>query len=121
MRIDWQTMFGNLSQLMNLMKNAGALKQQMEQVNARLQAARFTGDAGGGQIQATVDGRGELISLRIDPALVRAGDVELLEDLTCAAVRDAVQRSRETLQKEFQSIAGGLNLPGLDGLLGGGR
>ncbi len=106
---------------MGLLKNAGALKQQMEQVNARLQAARFTGDAGGGQVRATVDGRGELVSVKIDPALVQAGDVEMLEDLVCAAVRDAVQRSRDTLQKEFQSIAGGLNLPGLDGLLGGGR
>lgn len=114
-------MFGNLGQIMNLMKNAGQIKQGMQDMNERLQAARFVGEAGGGQVQATVDGRGEMVALKIDPALVQAGDVELLEDLTCAAVRDAVNRSRAAVQKEMQELTGGLNLPGMGELLGGGR
>jgi DNA-binding YbaB/EbfC family protein len=113
-------MFGNLSQIMNLMKNAGQIKQSVQDMNTRLQAARFTGQAGGGQVQATVDGRGEMVNLRIDPTRVQAGDVELIEDLTCAAVRDAVVRSREAMQKEMQELTGGLNLPGMGELLGGG-
>lgn len=112
-------MLGNLGQLMNLMKNAGALKQTAQQMNERLQAVRITGQAGGGQVQATVDGRGELIGVRIDPAVVKAGDVEMLEDLICAAIRDAVKCSRETLQKEMQELTGGLNLPGMADLFGG--
>jgi DNA-binding YbaB/EbfC family protein len=111
-------MFGNIGQLMNIMKNAGQIKESMKVMNERLQAARFTGEAGGGQVQATVDGRGEMISIRIEPALVQGGDVELLEDLTCAAVRDAVNRSRTAIQKEMQDITGGLNLPGMDKLFG---
>jgi DNA-binding YbaB/EbfC family protein len=111
-------MFGNIGQLMNIMKNAGQIKESMKDMNERLQAARFTGEAGGGQVQATVDGRGEMISIRIEPALVQGGDVELLEDLTCAAVRDAVNRSRTAIQKEMQEITGGLNLPGMDKLFG---
>jgi DNA-binding YbaB/EbfC family protein len=114
-------MFGNLGQIMNLMKNAGQIKQGMQDMNERLQAARFVGEAGGGQVQATVDGRGEMVALKIDPALVQAGDVEMLEDLTCAAVRDAVNRSRAAVQKEMQELTGGLNLPGMGDLLGGGR
>ena len=114
-------MFGNLGQLMNLMKNVGQLKQTMQEASQRLQAARFTGQAGGGQVQATVDGRGEMVSVRIDPALVQAGDVEMIEDLVCAAVRDAVNLSREAVQKEMQELTGGLNLPGMGDLLGGGR
>ncbi|HQL53073.1 MAG: YbaB/EbfC family nucleoid-associated protein [Phycisphaerae bacterium] len=106
---------------MNLMKNAGQIKQGMQDMNERLQAARFVGEAGGGQVQATVDGRGEMVALKIDPALVQAGDVEMLEDLTCAAVRDAVNRSRAAVQKEMQELTGGLNLPGMGDLLGGGR
>jgi hypothetical protein len=112
-------MLGNLGQIMHLLKNAGQLKQGMEQASARLQAARFAGQAGGGQVQATVDGRGEIVALKIEPALVQAGDVEMLEDLVCAAVRDAVAHSREAVQQEMQALTGGLNLPGLTDLLGG--
>ena len=113
-------MFGNLGSLMNLMKNAGALKQQMQDVNERLQAARFTGEAGGGQVRVVVDGRGEIVSLKFDPATVQAGDLELLEDLTIAAVRAAVNASRDALQKEMQTLTGGLNLPGMEKFFGGG-
>ncbi len=113
-------MFGNLGQIAGLLKNFGAIKQNMEQMNARLQAARMVGEAGGGQVRATVDGRGELLSVKLEPALVQGGDVELIEDLVCAAVRDAVARSREALQKEMQAATGGLNLPGMGDLLGGG-
>lgn len=113
-------MLGNLGQLMNLLKNAGQIKQSAQQMNERLQAARFAGEAAGGQVCATVDGRGELVNVRIDPVLVQAGDVEMLEDLICAAVRDAVARSREAMQKEMQELTGGLNLPGMSDLFGGG-
>ncbi|MCK4341279.1 MAG: YbaB/EbfC family nucleoid-associated protein [Phycisphaerae bacterium] len=101
-------MLGNLGQLMHIMKNAGAIKQGMEELGARLEAARFTGEAGGGQVQCTVNGKGDLIAVKIDPALIQAGDVELVEDLTCAAVRDAINRSREAAQQEMQQLAGGL-------------
>ncbi len=113
-------MFGNLGQLAGLLKNMGAIRQNMEAMNARLQAARLVGEAGGGQVRATVDGRGELVSVKIEPTLVQGGDVELLEDLVCAAVRDATARAREALQKEMQAATGGLNLPGMGDLLGGG-
>lgn len=113
-------MLGNLGQLMNLMKSAGQIKQHMAVMNERLAAARFEGEAGGGQVKATVDGRSELVSIKFDPALIQAGDVEMIEDLACAAVRDAMTRGREAVQKEMQEITGGLNLPGMDDLLSGG-
>jgi nucleoid-associated protein EbfC len=112
-------MFGNLGQLMNVMKNLGQIKQNMQAANQRLQAARFVGESGGGQVKATVDGRGEMVTLKIDPALVQAGDVEMIEDLVCAAVKNAVAISREAIQKEIQEATGGLDLPGMDQLLGG--
>lgn len=113
-------MFGNLGQLMNLMKNAGAIKQSVQEMNERMEAARHTGEAGGGQVQATVNGKGDLLSLKIEPTLVQAGDVEMVEDLACAAVRDAVTRSREAAQQEMSELTGGLGLPGMDQMLGGG-
>jgi DNA-binding YbaB/EbfC family protein len=114
-------MLPNLGQLMQLMKNAGQIKQNMSQMNEKLAAARYAGEAGGGQVQATVDGRSELVALKIDPALVSAGDVEMLEDLICAAVRDATRRSREGAQKEMESAMGGVNLQGMMDMLGGGK
>ena len=113
-------MLGNLGQLMNIMKNAGAIKQSVQEMNERMEASRHTGEAGGGQVQATVNGKGDLLSLKIEPALVQAGDVEMVEDLTCAAVRDAVTRSREAAQQEMSDLTGGLGLPGMDQMLGGG-
>jgi DNA-binding YbaB/EbfC family protein len=114
-------MFGNLGQLASLMKNAGAIKQGMADLQERMKTARHTGEAGGGQVRATVDGRGELQNVKIEPALVQAGDVEMIEDLVCAAIRDANTRAREAAQQEMQSLTGGLGLPGLDQMLGGGQ
>ena len=110
-------MFGNLGQLTQLMRNAGQIKQNMAEMNERLAAARFVGEAGGGQVKATVDGKGDMITLKIDPAAIEAGDIEMLEDLVCAAVRDGVRLSREAAQQEVQNAMGGLNLGGMMDML----
>lgn len=114
-------MFGNLGQLASLLRNAGQIKQNMQALHERLKATRHLGEAAGGQVQATVDGRGEILGVKIDPALVQAGDVELLEELVCAAFRDAARRCKEAAQKEMQDLTGGLGLPGLDELMRGGQ
>lgn len=111
-------MFGNLGQLTHLMRNAGQIKENVRQMNERLKAARFTGDAGAGQVTATVDGRGEMVAIKIDPQLVAGGDIEMLEDLVVAAVRAAVARSREEVKRQMEEATGGLNLQGLTDMLG---
>ena len=112
-------MFGNFGQIANLLKNAGQIKENMQAMQQRLAAARFVGEAGGGQVRATMDGKLELIELKIEPALVSTGDVEMLEELTCAALRDALAKSREAAQKELQAATGGLDLQGMMNMLGG--
>lgn len=114
-------MMGNLGQLMHLLRNAGQIREGMKSMQDRLAAARFVGESGAGQVRATVDGRGELVELRIDPSSPAATDLELLEDLVCAAVRDAVARSREAVRAELQALTGGVDLGGMLDLLGGGR
>lgn len=113
-------MFGNLGQIASLLKNAGQIKQSMKEMNERLATARHVGEAGGGQVQATVDGRADIISLKIDPGLVQAGDVEMIEDLAVAAVRAAMTNSKQAAQQEMQALTGGMGLPNMDELLGGG-
>ena len=112
-------MLGNLGQLASLLKNAGQIKENMRAMQERLQAARYVGEAGGGQVHATVDGRGELVRIKLEPATVAGGDAELLEDLICAAVRDATAKSREGVQKEMQAATGGMDLGNMMDMLGG--
>ena len=110
-------MFGQLGTLTKLLKNAGKIKQDVAALHERLKAARFRADAGGGQVKATCDGRGELVSLRIEPALTKSGDAELLEDLIVAAIREATRRSREGAKKEMEALAAEAGLPGLGGMM----
>jgi DNA-binding YbaB/EbfC family protein len=111
-------MLGNLGQIAHLLKNAGQIKENMKGLQERLAAARYVGEAGGGQVRATVDGKGELVEIKFDPATVQTGDIELLEDLVCASVRDAVTKSREGVQKEMQEATGGMDLQGMMDMLG---
>ena len=112
-------MFGNIGKMAGLLGNFKEMGGKLEAMKERLKQARFIGEAGAGQARATVDGRGDLVKLEYEPTLVQSGDGEMLADLACAAVRDAMARSREALQKELSALTGGLELPGLTGLLGG--
>lgn len=111
-------MLGNLGQLAHLLKNAGQIKENMKGMQERLAAARYVGEAGGGQVRATVDGKGELVEIKLEPTTVQGGDVEMLEDLICAGVREAVNKSREAVQKEMQAATGGMDLGGMMDMLG---
>ncbi|QDV32915.1 YbaB/EbfC family nucleoid-associated protein [Tautonia plasticadhaerens] len=112
--------FGNLGNLADLMKNAGKIREQMEQAAEQLGGLRVEGEAGG-SVKAVVNGRLELISVRIDPKLAAGGDVELMEDLVTAAVNQAMGRAREEAARAMTGGMG-LDMPGLDSLFpGGGR
>lgn len=113
-------MFGNMGQLASLLKNAGQIKENMQAMQERLKEARYVGESGGGQVRTTVDGRGEIIEVKLDPETVQAGDIEMLEDLIRASVNQAVVASREGVQKEMQAATGGMDLGGMMGdMLGG--
>lgn len=114
--------FGNLGNLADLMKNAGKIREQMEQAAERLGQVRVEGEAGG-SVKAVVNGRLELISVRIDPKLAAGGDVELIEDLVTSAVNQAMGLAREEAARAMTGGMGmDLNMPGLDSLFpGGGR
>ena len=113
-------MFNNLGNLADLMKNAGKLRESMEKATESLGQLQVDGTAGGGVVTAKVNGRLELVSIRIDPKLLADGDVELLEDLVLAAVNQGLTKAREAAAQSLSSMAGGLPIPGLSGLLGPG-
>jgi DNA-binding YbaB/EbfC family protein len=101
-------------------KGFGNIVKQAQQMQARLQklqeeAGGVTAEAtaGGGVVTAVANGRGDLVSLRIDPAAVDPADVGMLEDLVTAAVNEALRKARETMAAEMQKVTGGMGIPGL--------
>ncbi|MBN1491626.1 MAG: YbaB/EbfC family nucleoid-associated protein [Phycisphaerae bacterium] len=110
-------MLGGLGDLAGLLKQAKQMKSQMEQMQAELEKKTFEADAGAGLVVATVNGKSDLTDIRIDPKATE--DVEMLEDLVKAAVAAAAAKARDAVKDEMAKLTGGLNLPGLGGLLGG--
>lgn len=113
-------MFDKLGQIAGLMKNAGKIKEGVQEMQRRLAAARFVGEAGGGQVQCTVDGQGQPVKITIAPSLMQTGDVEMLEDLVLAGITKAIQLSRDGMKKEVESMSAAYGLPGIGNLFGGG-
>jgi DNA-binding YbaB/EbfC family protein len=108
--------FKNLGNLGELMTKARQMQDQMKQLQEELAKKQVTADAGGGMVQATVNGRLELVKLHIDKSKVDVNDTELLEDLIVAAVHGAQSRAAEMMKTEMQKMTGELGLP--PGLLG---
>lgn len=102
-----------MSNLGNLLKQAQKIQSQVSQIQAELGERRIEVSAGGGMVTAIVNGRQELVSLRIDPQVVDPKDVEMLEDLVVAAVSEALSRASELAAEEMRKLTGGLSLPGL--------
>ena len=113
-------MFGNLGNLADLMRNAGKIRESVEKATESLGSLQVEGASGGGAIVAKANGRMELVSIRIDPKLLADGDHELLEDLVTAAVNQALTKAREAAAQSIQSLAGGMQIPGLGNLPGAG-
>jgi DNA-binding YbaB/EbfC family protein len=109
-------MFGGLGNLAEMMKQAKSLQENFQKMQEQLALQTYDGDAGAGMVRAEVNGRMELVRVKIDPAA--AGDVELLEDLVVAAVAAASRKASEAAKNEMARLTGGLNIPGLSGLLG---
>ena len=106
------------------MRNAGKIKESVAKATEALGQLQVEGTAGGGAVTAKLNGRMEVVSIRIDPKLVSDGDTELLEDLIAAAVNAGLVKARESAAQSIASLAGGLPLgfpPGMDpGASGGG-
>jgi len=94
----------------NMMKQAQTLQANMQKAQAEIAAMEVTGEAGGGMVKVTMNGKHEAKRVLIDP-LVPLDDREMLEDLVAAAINDAAQRVESATQQKMSSLMGGLNLP----------
>ena len=112
-------MNNKLGMLANLIGNAGRLRETFDRAYESLGQVEAEGSAGGGTVTAKVNGRLEVVSVRIDPTLLADPDAELLEDLIAAAVNSGLAKAREAAAKSFTNLTGGLPM-GLFPNLGGG-
>ena len=101
-----------MKNLAGLMKQAGEMQKKMEEMQASLAAATHQGSAGAGMVTLTMNGRGDLRGLQIDPKLLDPDEAEMLQDLIVAAHADARRKVEEASAAEMQKVTGGLPLPG---------
>jgi len=100
-----------MKNLGQMMKQAQQVQQRMQEMQERLGATEVSGDAGGGLVRVTLNGKGEMRSVKIDPSLFTGDDVEVVEDLIVAAFADAKAKVEKHVAEEMAKITGGLNLP----------
>jgi DNA-binding YbaB/EbfC family protein len=98
----------------SLMRQAHQVRGKMEEISERLRGERVTGSAGGGMVEVEVNGLGEVLRVKIEPALVERGEREMIEDLLPAAVNQAVARSKQLHFEAMKSLTEGLDMPGLN-------
>jgi DNA-binding YbaB/EbfC family protein len=99
----------SLPDLKGLIETAQRIQAEVARVRDELGAKTVEGETGGGLVRCVASGRGEVISIQIDPSLV--GDKKMIEDLVAGAVNVALQRARELAQNDFSQVTGGLPLP----------
>ena len=100
-----------MKDLMKMMKQAQELQSRMQQVQDELAALEIEGQSGAGAVRVTLNGKGEMRALRIDPGLMKPGEAEMVEDLVLAAFQDAKAKVEVAMQAKMQEVAGGLQLP----------
>jgi len=97
----------------NIMKQAQQMQRRMAEMQEELENKQVEASAGGGMVTAVVNGKQQLLELKIEPTAVDPEDVEMLQDLVTAAVNEAIKKSQQMAQDEMSKITGGMNIPGL--------
>jgi hypothetical protein len=99
--------------LNKILKQAQKMQAQVMQAQDELTKKEFEGTAGGGMVKVKINGGGELLSVKINPEAVDPADVEMLEDLIVAAVKNAQEEMKKASEAAFGGFGAGMNIPGL--------
>jgi nucleoid-associated protein EbfC len=97
----------------NMMKQAQKLQEKMVKVQEELAAKTVEATSGGGMVTAVVNGKFELMSIRIEKDVVNPDDIDMLQDLIIAAVNEGVRKAQEMASAEMAKVTGGMKLPGM--------
>ncbi|OPY85324.1 MAG: Nucleoid-associated protein [Smithella sp. PtaU1.Bin162] len=102
-----------MNNLGNIMKQAKKMQERIGQLQQELETRTIEAQAGGGMVKVVVNGKFEIVSLKIEKDVVNPEDVEMLQDLISAAVNEGIRKAQEMASAEMAKITGGLNIPGM--------
>ena len=97
----------------NMMKQAQQLQSKMMKLQEELAEKSVESSSGGGMVMVTAHGRQQILSIQIEKEVVDPDDVEMLQELILAAIKDALAKAQEMVSSEMGKLTGGLNIPGL--------
>jgi len=97
----------------NILKQAQQMHARISELQEEMAKKTVETSSGGGMVNIVMNGKQEVLSVRIDPEVVNRDDVEMLQDLIAAAVNEAIRKSQEMMAEEMKKITGGLSIPGL--------
>ena len=96
-----------------MLKQVEKMQKKMMQLQEELEQKRVESSSGGGMVTVVVNGRQDVLEVKIHPDVVNPEDVEMLEDLILAAINQAQQRAQDMMQEEMGQLTGGIQIPGL--------
>jgi nucleoid-associated protein EbfC len=96
-----------------ILKQAQQMHGRIAQLQEEMAGKTVEASAGGGMVNVVINGRQEILSIRIEPDVVNREDIEMLQDLIKAAVNESIRKSQDMMTEEMKKITGGLNIPGL--------
>lgn len=97
----------------NLQEMVTQARKQYEVLQKKMEETVVDATAGGGSVSVKMDGRKQVLSMKIDPEVVKSGDVEMLQDLVTAAVNEAGRKIDESMKSTVGGMLGGMGLPGM--------
>ena len=100
-----------MKNLSGLMKQAQEMQAKMAEMQSKLEGMEIEGEAGAGLVKVTLNGKGDLRGIKLDPKVIDPADTEMLEDLIVAAHASARQKLETAAAAEMQKVTGGLQLP----------
>jgi DNA-binding YbaB/EbfC family protein len=97
----------------DLLRQAQLMQNRMAKLQEELGAREVEASSGGGMVKVVANGKQQILSITMEKEAVNAEDVEMLQDLTLAAVNEALRLSREMMEREMSELTGGLKIPGI--------
>lgn len=104
---------GGSQNMDSMIHQAKKMQDQITVLQEDIEQRTFDATAGGGAVSVTITGKKTIQTIKLDPEMVKEGDVEMIQDLIISAVNEAINNVEETTEKEMSKITGGVSLPGL--------
>jgi len=101
----------------DILKNAQKIQEQMSGFQEKLESISATGSSGAGLVEIDINGKLEVLAVRIAPQAVEGADIDMLQDLVMAAFTDGMTKVKEAVSSEAAAMTGGLNIPGFPGVM----